>query len=93
MDSIGKYTYVPAGTATTVVSTVACTLIGIVINTKGASSNLLTIYDNTAGSGTVVGVIDTTVATGFLRYGCILKTGCTVKSTTGTGADLTIITT
>jgi hypothetical protein len=90
MSSVGKLVHIPAGTATTVVSTVPCTLIGIAFNTKGASSNVATVYDNTAGSGSVIAVIDTTDKIGTIDYGGMTKVGLTIVSATGTGADMTV---
>jgi len=86
------YQNVAAGTATTTVKGGSGILIGVSINTKGASSNTLTIYDNTAGSGTKIATIDTTVAAGFYNYGGLyFRTGLTLVSATGTGADYTVI--
>lgn len=66
-------------------------LLGMVtINTKGASANTCTIYDNTAGSGTVLAVIDTTVTPQSLFYGVKYTVGLTVVVATGTAADITI---
>ena len=88
---VGKYTNMSTN-STAIASDVPCVLVGVVINNQGASSNTLTIYDNTAGSGTVVALIDTTEAKDTLTYHCILKTGCTAVMGTGTAADVTIIT-
>lgn len=82
---------VVAGTATTTVKSGAGSLIAVVINTKGASSNTLTIYDNTAGSGTVIAIIDTTAALVTLTYNVAFSTGLTLVSATGTGANYTAI--
>ena len=49
--------------ATTTLKSGAGLLHSITINTKGATSNTATIYDNTAGSGTKIGTIDTTAGT------------------------------
>lgn len=93
MESIGKYTNINSN-ATTVVSAVPCTLLRVIINNAGASANTATIYDNTAGSGTIVAVIDTVELNGrVLEFGCILKTGCTVVTATGTAGDITVVTT
>jgi hypothetical protein len=62
----------------------------ITINTKGAASNTLTVYDNTTGSGTKIAAIDTTAQTQTLFYDIICRTGITVVSATGTGADITV---
>lgn len=81
---------VAAGTATTVVKSGAGTLASITINTKGASSNTLTVYDNTAGSGTKIATIDTTAAQVTLNFNVAFGTGLTIVSATGTGADYTV---
>jgi len=87
-----SYQNVAAGTATTVVKSGAGTLVSITINTKGASSNTLTVYDNTAASGTKIATIDTTGAstTLFFGNGVAFATGLTCASATGTGADYTV---
>ncbi len=82
--------YVAAGTATTTVKTGVGILHSITFNTKGASSNTLTVYDNTAASGTVMAVIDTTDKVTTLFYDIPFLTGLTVISATGTGADFTV---
>lgn len=64
------------------------TLIGITINT-GAASAVLTVYDNTAGSGTKIATIDATTR-GSLNYFCRCKTGITVVLSGG-NADVTVI--
>lgn len=85
-----QFTHIAAGTATTTVVSRNGTLHGITINTKGATGNTLTVYDNTAGSGTVIAIIDTTGATANLIYDVQFVNGLTVVSASGTGADLTI---
>lgn len=85
-----QYKNVGAGTATTTVKSGAGFLHTLTINTKGASSNTLTIYDNTAGSGTKIATIDTTGASVTLILDVCFKTGLTLASATGTGADYTV---
>jgi len=63
----------------------------IVINTKGASSNTLTIYDNTTNSGTKIGTLDTTVNFGTFLYDVRFGTGLTVVGATGTSSDFTVV--
>lgn len=63
----------------------------IVINTKGATGNTLTIYDNTSASGTKIGTIDTTVSPGAINFECNFSTGLTVVTATGTCADVTVV--
>lgn len=65
----------------------------VTVNTKGASANVLTIYDNNKGdtSGNVVAVIDTVnlVQPTFL-YDLDTLTGLSATLATGTAADVTI---
>ena len=84
------YTRISTNT-TTVVKSGAGTLKSININTAGASANVATVYDNTAGSGTVIAVIDTT-AKGTHHYDIAFGTGLTIVTATGTAADLTVST-
>jgi hypothetical protein len=81
-----NYTRVNAN-GTTVVKSGAGTLHGITFCTKGATANVWTLYDNTAGSGTVIGVIDTTTAVAQLPFNIQFGTGLTIVSATGTCAD------
>lgn len=62
----------------------------VCINDQGASSNIATVYDNTAGSGTTLAVIDTVTTVGCQLYDAAYSTGLTVVMGTGTTADLTI---
>lgn len=78
--------------ATTVLKSGAGKLNRIVINKIGATANTLTIYDNTAGSGNKVGIIDTTIAGAPAReYNLSLQTGLTIVTATGTAADVTVV--
>src|SRR5688500_8555384 len=64
---------------TTAVKAGAGALVRIVINTKGAAANVATIYDNTAASGTKIGILDTVNGTiGSIEYGCAFATGLTI---------------
>jgi hypothetical protein len=86
----GGYTYTNStGTGTTIIKSGAGTLHSICINTKGATANTLTVFDNTAASGTKIGTIDTTAAVGCLIYDVAFATGLTLSSASGTGADVT----
>lgn len=78
-----------AANATTTLKIGKGWLRGVTINTKGASANTLTIYDNTAGSGTKIATIDTTVG-GEFNYDLQFNTGLTVVMATGTAADITV---
>lgn len=85
------YTYTNlAANATTVIRTGKGVLHSITINKKGASANVCTVYDNTAGSGTKIATIDTTVDYGTLLYDVQFDTGLAVVIGTGTAADITV---
>ncbi len=87
----GGYSFlnVSANTAGTTVKSGAGTLHSITINTKGASSNVMTVYDNTAASGTKIGTFDTTAATGTFIFDTAFSTGLECVLATGTSADVT----
>jgi hypothetical protein len=62
----------------------------VTINSKGASSNVLTLTDlNAPGGSRTIAVIDTTSQIGTLRYD-ILISSLTAVMGTGTAADVTI---
>ena len=76
---------------TTTVKSGRGVLHSITVNKKGASANIATVYDNTAGSGTVIAVIDTVnMNAQTLLYDLAFNTGLTVVLATGTAADITI---
>lgn len=75
--------------STTTLKSGAGKLHSIVVNTRGVTSNV-TVYDNTAGSGTKIATIDTTLTTAVFEYDLAFTTGLTVVTTGGTPADLTI---
>lgn len=85
-----SYLNVAAGTVTTPIKSGAGTFASVTINTKGAASNTLTFYDNTAGSGTKIATIDTTSAQVTLNFNVAFAIGLTAVSATGTGADYTV---
>jgi hypothetical protein len=62
----------------------------ITINTKGASSNTATVYDNTSGSGTKIATIDTTAQVQTLLFDIAFTTGLTIVVASGTAGDLTV---
>lgn len=88
----GGFTYTHlAANASTVVRSSGGILYAVTINTKGASSNVLTIYDNgTTCSGTVIAAVDTTSNIGTLTYNVATKNGICVTLGTGTSADVTV---
>lgn len=62
----------------------------LVINSKGASGNTVTLYDSTSGSGTVLAVVDATQNVVSLAYDVNFITGLTAVVAAGTAADITI---
>lgn len=68
----------------------------ILINTKGASSNTLTIYDSNETLGANVelkkGTIDTTVLPGNFEYEDLMfNNGIYIVNASGTSADVTVL--
>jgi hypothetical protein len=84
-----QYTHVNSNT-TTVVKSGPGLLHSITINSKGATGNTATVYDNTSGSGTVIAVIDTTSQIQTLLFDIGFTTGLTIVTATGTAADITV---
>lgn len=79
-----------AANGTVTVKSASGVLHAISINTKGATANTATVYDNTAGSGTIIAIIDTTTAVQTLFFDVVFNTGLTVVLASGTSADLTV---
>lgn len=81
-----------AAAATRVIHTRAATLGSVILNT-GAASATLTIYDNSAGSGNVIAIIDcSNTAQGVMRtYNVHCPQGITAVMAAG-NADVTITT-
>jgi hypothetical protein len=75
---------------TTVVKTGAGVLRGITINTKGTIASSVTIYDNTAGSGTKIATIDSLNLAGQFEYDIAFATGVTVVTTGTVAPDITV---
>jgi hypothetical protein len=90
LENKSQYVQIASALATTIIKYGPGTLKKIIVNTRGSGSNTLTVYDNTAASGTVIAIIDTASATEF-NYNIDFFTGLTVISATGTGANLTLI--
>jgi len=91
-----NYTHISTNTTTTIFTPQTgnqasyALLHSVSINSKGASSNTVTIYDNTAGSGTVIAIIDGTSAQTTLFFDVRCYTGLTIVTATGTPADITV---
>lgn len=81
-----SYSHLAANATTSIVSGRAGLLHSVTINTKGASSNTLTLSDGAA----TIAVIDTTVAPVTLQYDIAFQSGLTAVMATGTPADVTI---
>ena len=81
------YTHV-SGAATTVCKTGPGCLHGIVVGTPGGAC---TVYDNAAGSGTVMAVIDLSTVTvpTSLPFNCDFTTGLTLVTTST--SDITAV--
>lgn len=78
--------------ATNVIKRSPGNLASVTINTKGATSNLLTLYDGLDSSGTVIAVIDTTANVGFVDFaGLVFQIGLTAILAAGTAADVTVV--
>ena len=82
--------HIAANSAGAVIKTGRGQLGEVTINTKGATSNILTLYDGLTTGGTVIGIIDTTVAVGTFLYDVRFETGLFYVLAGGTAADLTI---
>lgn len=76
---------------TTLVRTGPGVLHGISINTKGASSNTIKIYDGLTAGGTLKATIDSTITTGPWMFDMDFITGLTIVIATGTAADITVL--
>jgi hypothetical protein len=71
----GKYNYISTGT-TTVVKSGQGVLVAIVVGKS--TTGTITVYDNTAGSGTIITAFGTSTGAFAFQIGAIFNTGCTV---------------
>lgn len=76
---------------TTVVKSGAGVLHGVTVNTKGTVASTTTIYDNTAGSGTKIAVIDSLTLSGSFFYDAGFTTGLTIVTTGTVAPDITVL--
>ena len=76
-----------ASATTTVVKSGNGILRRITVNTTAAGT--ITIYDNTAASGTKIGILKSSIVEGTYEYGCRFGTGLTIV--TGAASDITVI--
>lgn len=86
MSPNAKYNNITTATTTTV-KTGRGRLKRIVVNTTAAGA--VTIYDNTAGSGTKIGTMKASIAEGSYDFDCLFITGLTIV--TAGASDLTVI--
>lgn len=84
-----SYTHISTATTTTVKSG-AGFLHNLVVNTLGTVASTCTIYDNTAGSGTVIGVINTLALGGTFSFDVSFSTGLTLVTTGTVAPDITV---
>ena len=87
---MSSYAHINGLTAGTALSTHSVQLKRVVINTKGAAANLLTLYDSASTTANVIAVIDTTTAIGDIMYDINTLNGLYAVLAAGTAADLTI---
>jgi hypothetical protein len=62
----------------------------VTINALGGTGSTATVYDGVDATGTLLAVIDTSLAMGTLGYEVLVTVGLTVVTAGGTPADLTI---
>lgn len=84
-----RYTHITTSTTTTVFSG-SGTLQSIIVNAPGTTW-AATIYDNTSGSGTVVGVMTAITANQPFVGPIQINTGCTIVTVGATPGDLTVL--
>lgn len=75
--------------STTTIKSGAGILHTVVVNTLGTTPTIQ-LYDNTAASGTKIGLITPTV-TGTYDYDISFNTGLTIVTTGTAGSDITIV--
>lgn len=79
-----------ATSATTTVKTTSGKLQRIVVNSPG-TGNTVTVYDNTAASGTLLAILSLMTNCAALEYDLPFSTGLTIVTAGGTPADLTVL--
>lgn len=84
-----SFSHISTSTTTTVKSG-AGVLHAISVNTKGTVASIITVYDNTAGSGTVIGVVDSLNLSGAFIFDVIFATGLTLVTTGTVAPDITV---
>lgn len=88
-----SYTHIAAGQATTTVKSGAGSLHMICFNSAAAATNVTTVYDNTAASGTVIAIPTVTGLTflSCVQYDLKFGTGLTINTATANGSDMTVV--
>lgn len=85
------YTYAHISTATTTVVKSGAGVLHIInIGQLGTIASTVTIYDNTAGNGTVIGVLNSLTLSGAFGYDVAFATGLTLVTTGSSAPDLTV---
>lgn len=80
-----------ATAATTTVKSGAGVLHSITVNSLGTVASTTTAYDNTAGSGTVIGILNTLTLSGAFIYDLAFATGLTLVTTGTVAPDITVV--
>ena len=89
--AVNTFTHISTSTITNGIKSGAGTLSRIVVNQTGTVASLITVYDNTTATGTVIAIIDGLSRTGNYDYECAFTTGLSII-TTGTAApDITVV--
>jgi len=84
-----SYNNISTSTTTTVKSG-AGVLHTIVVNTDGTVASLVTVYDNTAASGTKIATINSLSSTQTYLYDVAFTTGLTIVTTGTAPSDITV---
>jgi hypothetical protein len=84
-----SYAHISTATTTTVKSG-AGVLHNISVNTLGTVASTCTVYDNTAGSGTIIAVINTLSLSGAFVLDVAFSTGLTLVTTGTVAPDITV---
>lgn len=85
MNEVFDYRNIATGT-TTVVKSGTGILNAITVNTTAAGA--ITVYDNTAGSGTKIATLKASVVEGTYEFNVAFKTGLTIV--TAAASDITV---
>lgn len=89
--AFANYTHLNANAANTVIKAAPGQLTAIVINSKGATGNTISLFDDVSASSGTIAVIDSTSAVGTLLYDLVFQKGLNITIATGTAADITVV--